>query len=179
VEPQLAALTNDDRRSLAQSGVRWGVESVFLPLLLKPAAQRLNGVLWAVHEGVPPPPPLPPGRTLVRATQPDSFYAAIGFRTLAGQAVRVDMLERFAAEARKLARLGPFALSPPLLSLLGAGPAEGALLLASLGYRSLQSDLGTLFTPSRRQRYSGPAPSRPGSEHSPFAVLRRPVPASG
>ncbi len=179
-EPQLAALTDDDRRQLSRLGIRFGVESVFLPALLKPGAQRLRALLWAAHAGRPPAAP-PGGRVAIAVdpAEPAAFYEAVGYRVLGTSAVRVDMLERFAAEARRLARESRaageegFALSPSLTTLLGLSPDEAGGVLAALGFERRDHENGVRFHPARRTSPAGRRrPAERGSE-SPFAVLRR------
>ncbi len=141
VDEQIRALEEPRRKALGRHGIRFGVETVYLPVLLKPAAMRLRALLWAAQQGVFPPPDLPPvGRVSehVREELPQGFYEAVGFRVTGPLALRVDMLERIAFEARRLAREanGPFALTPTLLSLAGATVAQMTGILESLGYRS-------------------------------------------
>jgi ATP-dependent RNA helicase SUPV3L1/SUV3 len=178
-EAQVAALTGDDRKALARLGIRLGVESVFLPDLLKPAAQRLRALLWCIHAGRRPQAPPPPGRVSLAADPalPGEFYEAVGFRRLGKHAVRVDMLERFAAETRRLARQGPFSVPPPLLSLLGVTPDEARDVLLALGYRMQPGEQGNIFTPGRRRQTDRPPRRRhDAAEPSPFAALRQRVP---
>ncbi len=180
VDAQVVALTTADRKALARLDIRLGVESVFLPSLLKPAAQRLRALLWTTHAGLAPISPPPPGRVSlpIDSDLPGAFYEAVGFRRLAGQAVRVDMLERFAAEARKLARQGSFAVPPPLLSLLGMAAGDAKAVLEALGYQASQGEQGLTFTAVRRRRSAAARGRRKGDdEASPFAALRQRAPA--
>ncbi len=180
VEAQVAALTSADRKILARLDIRLGIESVFLPSLLKPAAQRLRALLWTTHAGLAPIAAPPPGRVSlpVDTEAPAAFYEAVGFRRLSGRAVRVDMLERFAAEARKLARQGSFTVPPALLSLLGVPPQDAKTVLEALGYRAVDGEQGTIFAAGRR-RWPGARPGRHKGDNdaSPFAALRRRAPA--
>ncbi len=175
-ETQVAALDGPGRKALARLGVRLGTESVFMPTLLKPAAQRLRALLWGVHRGLDAPPPLPPpGRVSVAAAADvaDGFYEAVGFRRLGTVAVRVDMLERFALRLRQLAREGGgrFTLPPEALSPLGLGAADAPALLAALGYRPDGGGGDMVFRPVRRPRPQRRR-RRPGDDDSPFAGLR-------
>ncbi len=173
VAGQTAALTVEDRRTLSRLGVRFGCESVFMPALLKPAAQRLRAALWCCHAGSPPLPPPQAGRVWVPATLPEAFYEAVGYRPLAGLAIRVDMLERFAADARALAREGPFQATPALDAVLGTPAGR---ILEALGYQARpHPELGVTYQPRRRPP-ARPRRRRPASETSPFAVLRARVP---
>jgi ATP-dependent RNA helicase SUPV3L1/SUV3 len=180
-EAQVASLSPAERTVLARLGIRLGVESVFLPALLRPGAQRLRATLWSTFRGRPPGELPPAGRVALTAEAdvPADFYEAIGFRRLAALAVRVDMLERFAAQIRKLARQGQFTPSPALLSMLGITADDAAGLLVALGYLASPGDQGVTYSAMRRRT----CPSRPRRrrgdprETSPFAVLRRNIPA--
>ena len=159
---QVAALDEDDRKALARLDIRLGVESVYLPALLKPPAVALRALLWAVWRGlerVPAPPA--PGRVSQAAdpAAPDGFYEAVGYRLLGGRAVRVDMLERFAADLRRMARDGRFRPPPALLSGLGLGPGDAPPVLTALGYVAEESDDGPRWSVRRRRpvRRSAPA----------------------
>lgn len=193
VAEQVKALSENDRKALARLGIRFGTETVFLPALLKPAAQRLRGQLWAARATAVAP-ELPAGRTSVVVDEgvPSGFYEAVGFRVVGTVAVRVDMLERFAAELRRLTREKAAVLPPPLLSLLGIGAIEAPAVLAALGYVTETTDEGLAFKPQPRRAPSkgkggngkgrkpkaarkpggGRAPSRKDMEDSPFAVLK-------
>mgnify|MGYP000665585557 CR=1 FL=1 len=153
-DQQIRALDDDQRGVLTRHGVRFGVEAVFLPVLLKPAAVHLRGILWAVFHDVRPVPPLPPdGRVSVTADHADpAFLEACGFRPLGPVALRLDMLERIAFDARKLGREGPFRLTPELMSLAGLGHEAMAAVLAALGFRREDDAEGPLFRAPKRQR---------------------------
>ena len=135
---------------------------MYLPALLKPPAVALRALLWAVWRGlerVPAPPA--PGRVSQAAdpAAPDGFYEAVGYRLLGGRAVRVDMLERFAADLRRMARDGRFRPPPALLSGLGLGPGDAPPVLTALGYVAEESDDGPRWSVRRRRpvRRSAPA----------------------
>ncbi len=178
---QVEALNPQERASLARLGVRLGTESVYLAALLKPAAQRLRGILWAAFHGVGRVPAPPFGRVLVvpEGDVPPGYYEAIGYRALGGTLVRLDMLERFAFDARALARSGAFTPSPALGALLGATRAETAALLEALGYRPVQTETGIVFAAPQGQGRRGRKrrPDRREPPDSPFAALRRMQPA--
>jgi ATP-dependent RNA helicase SUPV3L1/SUV3 len=180
VEAQLAALGKPDRGALARLGIRFGCEYVFMPALVKAAAIRLRGLLWiAAHRAriQDTPPLLPPeGRVTfpVAGGMNVDLLAACGYRAIAGHAYRVDILERFAAIARKLAREKVRVLPPEHLSLLGVS-AEGAVpVLKALGFRAKVEEAGLTFAARRRHRDGKkPEPSpTPVREDSPFAKLR-------
>jgi len=163
---ELAALGDADRTALARLGIRLGAESLFLPALLKPPLQELRRRLWAAHAGQAAP-PSPGGRVSVAAIGPAGFYDAVGYRVLGPVAVRVDMLERFAAQARTLARAHKdgFAAGGDLSAPLGLKADETAAMLEALGYRRA-GPLWKAARPPRPRR-------RPPPADSPFAVLRK------
>ncbi len=166
--PQVQALSPADRTALARLGVRFGTETVFLPALLKPATQSLRALLWSLRQSCPAAaPPGPKPAVMADAAVAPGFYDAVGYRVVGGVAVRVDMLERFAAETRALAKPGAFAPNRLLLSLLGLGNAATASVLGGLGY---EPDPEGKFHPARRPR---PRQRRePANPDSPFAVLK-------
>jgi ATP-dependent RNA helicase SUPV3L1/SUV3 len=166
-------LDEGERKMLARLGVRFGTESLFLPALLKPEAQRWRAVLWCLHRGHPQIPPPPPGRVSLPADRPAAWYEAVGYRRLGRQAIRLDMLERFAAELRKLAREGP--ISPPAawMSQLGVGPEDMNHLIEAMGYTPRrEGDIVTFHHARRPQRRKPPKVTKI-DENSPFAVLKR------
>ena len=146
---QVSVLGRSDRKALRELGVRLGLLSVFLPAAIKPKAARLKGLLWSVHRGCAPIAPPAPGLVTVPAASgvPRAFYQALGYRIIAGQAIRVDVLDRFAIQLMRLARKGPFTPSPDLLSLLGLGPDRIAPVIAALGYRRASDGEGYVAVP--------------------------------
>jgi ATP-dependent RNA helicase SUPV3L1/SUV3 len=174
---QVAALTAEERRQLAQLGVRLGIESVFVPALLKPRAAALRALLWSVRHDRAPIAPPPPGAVSVAAAPgvPAAFYEAVGFRVVGERAVRLDILERLAARLLRLARQTPFAPGPELASLTGLAAAELHALVAALGYRPAAAGGGF---EGRRRRDRPETPPGDARRHgrkdadSPFAKLK-------
>src|SRR5262249_9027119 len=171
VASQRAALAVPDRRRLAKLGVRLGTESVFLEGVLKSAPAALRGLLWAVWKGETPPVP-PRGTAAARdRAVSESAYAAIGWRVLGSQVLRVDRVERLAAAARRLARHGPFAATPALAALAGTAPEALTGVLTALGYRAALAETGVSFHSRRpRKNPQRSAPRQAGD--GPFAKLR-------
>jgi ATP-dependent RNA helicase SUPV3L1/SUV3 len=165
VAAQLALLGPGERHVLQQLGVVVGGRSVYLPALLGPPAVRLRGILWAARSAAPraplgdAPPSVP-----VDAAVPARGYEACGYRIAGPRAVRVDRLEWLLAVARRLARGGPFAPTRETTSILGAGDAEVAAVLAAAGYVAGPDGRLTRREPSRRappaRKPAPPATSR-------------------
>ena len=175
VEPLLADLGRADRRALGRAGVRFGTETVFMPLLLKPHAARFLALLWQVHhrqwheDGL-----VPPGRVAanIRPGIPDGFYNAMGFVRIGGMAMRADIVERLAALARQEARKHPFPISSGMLSLAGIGQAGMEAVLADLGYvKSGESDGEPLYGRPAKRSQTRRRSGRTRRSHSPFAIL--------
>jgi len=184
VQAQIASLTRADRQALAKLGLRLGQASVFLPALLRARSTRLRALLWGLHRGKPPA-PLPAGQSAryeADAVPDAGFLQAAGYRLIQRRgrtlALRADLLERLANEARKLAVQGGFAATPALQGLARCDEEELAAVLASLGYRAERDEAGLSFQPRgaangkrakkpRRKRRPPAAPS-----DSPFAQLR-------
>jgi ATP-dependent RNA helicase SUPV3L1/SUV3 len=180
VQQQIGTLSREDRRVLAEQGVRLGIESVFFAGLLKPRTMALRGLLWCLHAGwqdVPHALPLSRPSLTPPAAVPTAFLEAMGYRSLGGRAIRVDILERLQRRLRVLTAATTTILPErDLARLVGCETEALAPLLAALGYRAERTD-GRLHLVGGRRR---PAPrgKRPMARHdaedsgSPFAVLR-------
>ncbi len=173
----IASLSRDDRRALAQAGVRLGVCHVYLGHALKPEATRWRLALWGVTSGVAEMPPPPrPGLTSLKLDHraPAGYYAVAGFWALDGFAVRVDMADRLArtVHAQRLeerAGGGPIQPDPALMGALGLGAADFAMLMQALGFRGA-ADRGFAYSAARARRDR--VPQRQISDSaSPFAGL--------
>ena len=174
VDAQVASLTKDDRTALARLGVRLGVGQVFMPALLKPAATALRAKLWCARNPGPPPAAIPPGRVTVPVIADPGFYLACGYQPMGAAAYRADMVERFAAEVRKLARDKVTLLPPALLSLVGASLDAAVPILQALGFRAKLTPEGVMFGFKRKPK---PAPAEAPPAHSPFARLKELIPS--
>jgi len=169
VAEDVKALDQDERGKLRKYGVRFGAFSIFIPVLLKPAAVALRRLLWQVHSrpGEADTWPATPGEGLTSAQTdpaiPEELYRLSGFRLCGKRAVRIDMLERLADEIRPLVFWRPaqegdarpegsvpgggFTVTPSMMSLVGCSGEEFAEILRTLGYRS--------------QKKPAPAPAEP------------------
>jgi ATP-dependent RNA helicase SUPV3L1/SUV3 len=155
-----------DRKELQRRGIHVGVGHVFVPALLKPAAQALRGRLWAAAHGGGAI-AVPGAKVSLPAVGPDSFYDHVGYRVLDGIAVRTDKLDTLVGQLRALAAAQPegFVLTGVQTAPLGLKPDDAARVVAALGYRRDKESW-------RRARAQKNRPSR-GKPDSPFAVLRR------
>ena len=170
-------LADNDRRTLARLGVRFGRHHVFVPDLLKPAASEARSRLLRIFHGRPQPLP-PPGRTVLRSPLPVQGDAmlSMGFAVFDGFAVRVDILERIAARIRAEARASAsFSVPPTLAAEAGLTRAELAKLVEALGFRPDLEEAGVIAykRPAKPRREAPGARRAPsaGPAHSPFAVL--------
>jgi ATP-dependent RNA helicase SUPV3L1/SUV3 len=184
-ETLLDGLGEDDRRRLTRLGVRFGQLYLYVPDLLKPAANEARARLLRVFDGravaVPP-----PGRSVLRPAPAERCEdsLAVGYAAFADFAIRVDILERLAAQLRALARLAsPFVVPGTLAAEAGLTRSELAVLVEALGFRPVpEAGESAYARPQRPVR----RPRRDPSVHdkqrravagptggSPFAVLAR------
>ena len=174
----LGPLPQAEQKRLARLGVTMGELDLYLPSRLKPAAARLCCLLWAIHAGEPQRLPPAPGTVSLAADSdlPPGYWQAAGYRVFAGRAVRVDMVERLAAAARRRAEAGPFPPDAALQALVGCPAEPLAALLRALGYRATPGPEGLLYHRPKRRRPATAAAARreqAGDAASPFAKLRQ------
>ncbi len=169
-------LVPTDRRALARLGVRFGLLHLYLPDLLKPAANEARARLSRIFHGRPQPLP-PPGRTVLRPPFPvlGEAMLPLGFAVFDGFAVRIDILERIAAQVRARARGGASFSVPPAMAAeaglhagrarhIGRGPGLSAG--GSGGCRRLQP--ASRQAPRRQARQDVRQVSIPPARRSPF-----------
>jgi ATP-dependent RNA helicase SUPV3L1/SUV3 len=183
VAEQRAALDLGDRKALARLGVRLGTDAVYIEAVLKPRAAGLRALLWAVwHDASTPVVPASVAQPRDPAVS-EAAYAALGYRVLGSQVLRIDRVERLAAAARHLARQGPFGATPALATLAGCTFDALAAVLPALGYRAVPGSDGAVSFHTRtrrRERRHGKPDARHArrrgkdkdAEASPFAKLR-------
>jgi ATP-dependent RNA helicase SUPV3L1/SUV3 len=139
VVDDVKALDQDARGMLRKHGVRFGQFTIFMPLLLKPAATRLRILLWSLackldEFPISPPPGL--------VTIPVDTYAPAGYDIMAGyrnsntRAIRIDMLERLADMIRVEDTRAGFEAKPDMLSITGMTLEQFSDLLQGLGYNA-------------------------------------------
>jgi ATP-dependent RNA helicase SUPV3L1/SUV3 len=107
---------------------------VFLPPLLKPAAQLWRAALLAVRSGEPMP-DLPPAGAAVLAADADPRGAALAYRRVGSEWIRVDLADRLASHAHKVRSAGgedPVDLE--LAISIGLDEAAVDRLMADVGF---------------------------------------------
>ncbi len=130
-------LSELDKRNLARLGIRLGIETIYLPNLLKPAAIKLRALLWSVYNQDFPQDAFPPdGRVSIKIVPniKHEFYRALGFVPLGNLALRADIAERLSALIRTEARTGQFRINDAMLSIAGATKIQMEEILYDLGY---------------------------------------------
>ena len=135
---------------------------------------RLRALLWSIHN-LQPPAPFETTRGVIAAPTDSlrALAASCGYLPMRGLAIRVDRLEKLAAEARRLARLGPFGVTPGLATAIDGEVTDIETLLTAIGYRKHIDLNGVTFVPEGRRRAQRRAAVAEVAEPaSPFAVLR-------
>lgn len=168
VAAPLDALDPGARQWLRRSGIVVGTLDLFDPRLVKPQPMSWRAALIAARQATPTPPLPPEGKTVLPAPAP-------GFRRIAGQFVRVDLVERIARSAHD-ARVGrkPFVPDPALATSIGLAPATFAALMGSMGFRAEAKAEGPPAWTWRgrpRRREAPAAPPRPGNAFAALADL--------
>ncbi len=171
IAAQLSQLDKADRHVLHRLRVRLGALDVYVQSLLKPAAQQWRAALLAVRSGQPMPRmPAPSAATLDGSADPRG--AALAFRRIGNDWLRIDLADRLASHAHQVRQHG------------GEDPVDRALA-TSLGLdeptiRHLMAEIG--FVPAgeawswrgqRRPRRRTPQGPRPGSVFAALAGLKR------
>jgi len=185
-ENQVKTLSEDDHKAMTRAGIRFGIEFLYVPELLKAEPIRLRAILWSIYYRLDPrPDPPPAGRVsfpTVKET-PAGFYLACGFKPVKGTAYRVDMVERFAADVRRLLRDDVKYLPPSHLSPLGIGAETAIDLLKALGFNASIKEEGISIATKRKPmkpKPKGPAKKKQQAKivnpDSPFAKLKDLVP---
>ncbi len=137
-------LSDEDKKTLSKAGLRFGVEYLYIPELLKPVAVRLRALLWGVFNNTYYNDSLPDdGRVAFspKESAPQQWYNLIGYSKLGDRVMRVDMVERLSVIIRTSARDGSFKISEEMLSIAGASKDQMANILFDLGFeKSKESD---------------------------------------
>ena len=141
------SLSEDDKKNLARLGLRLGIETIYLPNLLKPSAINLRALLWSVfNKNFTELGPPPDGRVSV-TMGPDAnheYYRALGFVPLGKLALRADIAERLSALIRAEARVGKFRINDAMLSISGSTKIQMEEIIYDLGYVKSGEEPSTL-----------------------------------
>ncbi len=140
-------LSENDKRNLAKLGLRLGVETIYLPNLLKPISISLRALLWSVYNKNFPVVGSPPDGRVSVLIGPDAsneYYRALGFVPLGKLALRADIAERLSALIRVEARTGKFKINDAMLSISGSTKIQMEEVLYDLGYIKAGEEPSTL-----------------------------------
>ena len=143
VAAQLRELPDTDKPHIARSGIRLGIETIYMPDMLKPAAIKLRVLLYSLfNNDFPECGPPGDGRVSIDLVPDvaDSYWLAAGYRRIGDKVMRVDMVERVAALVRAAAREGRFKMSDEMLSLAGVSRETMALMLVDLGCKKVDEE---------------------------------------
>jgi ATP-dependent RNA helicase SUPV3L1/SUV3 len=162
----IAHLEQADRQAVHKLGVRLGPLDVFLPLLLKPAAQHWRGALLAVRQGQTMPAiPAPGAATL--SGEADPRGASLAYRRLGKTWLRIDLADRLASHARKVRSAGgDDPVDRELATSVGLDEEALARLMGEIGF----AKAGDAW------RWRGRRGARPAKPHVPshaFAELAK------
>jgi ATP-dependent RNA helicase SUPV3L1/SUV3 len=101
----IAHLEQTDRQALHRLRVRLGPLDIFIPELVKPAAQYWRAALLAVKQAQAMP-ALPPAGAATLTAEANPRGAALAYRRLGPTWLRIDLADRLASHARKVRSAG-------------------------------------------------------------------------
>jgi ATP-dependent RNA helicase SUPV3L1/SUV3 len=130
----IGTLEQEDRRALHKLRVRLGPLDLFLPQLLKPAAQHWRAALASVRSGLPMPKLPAPGAAML-AADADARGAALAYRRVGGAWIRIDLADRLASHAHKVRSAGgQDVVDVALATSIGLDDEGLARLMADVGF---------------------------------------------
>jgi ATP-dependent RNA helicase SUPV3L1/SUV3 len=168
---QLAALNKADRHNVHRLRVRLGALDIYVQSLLKPAAQQWRAALLAVRSGQPMPRlPAPSASTLDGSADPRG--AALAFRRLGSDWLRIDLSDRLATHAHHVrANGGEDPVDRALATSLGLDEPTVRHLMAEIGF--VPAGEAWAWRGHRRPRRREPQGPRPGNAFAALAGLKR------
>ena len=141
---------------MALTTVRRGPLDVFLQPLLKPGAQLWRAALLAVRSGEPMP-DIPAAGAATLAADADPRGAALAYRRVGREWVRVDLADRLASHAHHVRSAGGGdVVNVELATSVGLGEEAIARLMADVGFAKA----------GESWRWRGRRSSRPGRRDS-------------
>ncbi len=166
----IAALEQDDRRRLHRLGIRLGPLDVFLHAMLKPAAQRWRAALAAARTGQVMPALAPAGAATL-GPEANPRGAALAYRRVGRDWLRIDLADRLASHAHKTRSAGgDDPVDRELAISIGLDEEAIARLMSDIGFAKSGA---TWRWRGRRQARRGPAENRPANAFAELAKLRR------
>jgi ATP-dependent RNA helicase SUPV3L1/SUV3 len=171
IAAQLGALTKEDRHGLHRLRVRLGALDVYVQSLLKPAAQQWRAALLAVRSGQPMP-RLPHHSASTLDGSADPRGAALAFRRLGRDWLRIDLADRLASHAHQVRQHGgEDPVDRPLATSLGLDEPTVRYLMAEIGF--VPSGEAWSWRGQRRPRRRAPQAPRPENAFAVLAGLKR------
>jgi ATP-dependent RNA helicase SUPV3L1/SUV3 len=162
----IAHLEQADRQKLHRLRVRLGPLDVFMPSLLKPAAQFWRAALVAVRQGQPMP-DLPSAGAAILFADADPRGAALTYRRVGQNWIRIDLADRLASHARKVRSAGGTEpVDAALATSIGLDEESIAHLMNEVGF----ARAGDAW---RWRGRRGPSPERRKSPSHAFAELAK------
>ena len=163
----ISHLEQADRQALHKLHVRLGPLDVFLPPLLKPAAQYWRAALLGVRQGQSDAAALPAPGAATLSADADPRGASLAYRRVGRTWIRIDLADRLASHARKVRSAG------------GEDPVDAALA-TSIGLDEeaigrLMNEVGFARAGDawRWRGRRGPRPDRRGPPSHAFAELAK------
>ena len=168
---QIVALDKADRHALRRLHVRLGALDLFVPHLLKPAAQRWRAALVAIRSNQPLPRLPDPGAATLDGSA-DPRGAALAYRRLGRAWLRVDLADRLASHAHAARAANSDPVEAALVTSLGLNPDTVRLLMAEIGFIP-SGDAWKWRGSHRRQAAPRAIAARPGNAFAALADLKR------
>ncbi|MCL6698894.1 helicase [Sphingomonas sp. NSE70-1] len=171
IAAQLSALDKADRHALHRLRVRLGALDVYVQSLLKPAAQQWRAALLSVRAGQPMP-RLPEPSAAMLDGSADARGAALAFRRLGTDWLRIDLADRLATHAHHVRQHGgEDPVDRPLATSLGLDEPTVRHLMAEVGF--VPAGESWAWRGHRRPRRREPQGPRPGNAFAALAGLKR------
>jgi ATP-dependent RNA helicase SUPV3L1/SUV3 len=165
----IGTLEQEDRQHLYRLKVRLGPLDVFLPPLLKPAAQLWRAALLAIRSGEPMP-GLPPAGAATLSANADPRGAAVAYRRAGRAWIRIDLADRLASHAHKVRSAGgDNPVDVGLATSIGLDSEALAKLMADIGF----AKTGEAWRWRGRHASRGKPPQRGSHAFAQLGQLRR------
>ena len=171
----IGALDKADRHALHRLKIRLGALDVFVPALLKPAAQHWRAALGAVRHAQPMPRLAPPGAATLDGSA-DPRGAILAYRRFGSTWLRIDLADRIASHAHSARAAGKTEpIDPALVTSLGLDADGLRKLMAEVGFVPVSGQAGPNWRwRGRRPDRTPVAPPRPGNAFAALAGLKAP-----